>query len=213
VGIPDFSPLSNDQFLVIFEGVLFWALFFFLPETQFPRVAQASSPQAASIRSPSNEDRPEFAKQNESTSLDEAHIAVPTKKTFTQQLSPWSGINPNGQKTNYFWLFCRQWPLIFYPAVAFSTLAFGLSVSDTLLIVNTAALTFEYPPYNMSAGIFSLAHLPLMIGAAIGAAYAGFGIDLYAKSRSRKNNGIFEPESRLVLLIAPALIVPAGLFM
>jgi hypothetical protein len=181
-----------------------------LPETQFPRVAQAPSPQAAS---PSTEDRSEFDKQNEFISLDEAHIAVPTKKTFVQQLSPWSGINPNGQKTNYFWLFCRQWPLIFYPAVAFSTLVFGLSVSDTLLIVNTSALTFEYPPYNMSAGIFSLAHLPLMIGAAIGAAYAGFGIDLYAKYRSTKNNGIFEPESRLVLLTAPALIVPAGLFM
>jgi len=37
--------------------------------------------------------------------------------------------------------------------------------------------------------------------------------DVYAKYAARRNSGRFSPESRLVLLIIPALIGPAGLLM
>lgn len=35
-------------------------------------------------------------------------------------------------------------------------------------------------------------------------------MDLWSDFRTRKNNGVFEPETRLALLIFPAILVPAG---
>ena len=37
--------------------------------------------------------------------------------------------------------------------------------------------------------------------------------DVYVRHYARRHNGIFSPESRLVLLTIPALLVPAGLLM
>ena len=35
-------------------------------------------------------------------------------------------------------------------------------------------------------------------------------MDRYSDWRARKNGGVFEPETRLFLLIIPAVVVPAG---
>jgi len=197
--------------MTIVSGVVFLALFFFLPETQYPRTSTAQAP---FLQSSSSEDQSEPPKQKDETTVEEnLPVAIPAKKTYLQQLKPWSGINPNGQKASFFSLFIRSWPLVFYPAVAFSTLVFGLAVSDILIAVGTSASVFQGPPYNMSPGIQSLIFLFLMGGALIGAAFGGKGTDIYAKYRSSKNDGVFEPESRLVLLIGPLLIVPSGLLM
>jgi len=52
-----------------------------------------------------------------------------------------------------------------------------------------------------------------MIGATIGAYAGGDLSDKYAAWHAKKNGGIFEPEFRLVPLVLPLLIVPAGLLM
>jgi len=150
----------------------------------------------------------------DSTSVEEATLAaIPAKKSYLQELRPWSGINPNGQKANFLFLFIRSWPLIFYPAIAYSTYIFGLVVSAILITVTQSPAIFQAPPYNFTPGIQSLQHIPMIIGSGLGCAWGGIGTDIVAKYRSSKNNGIFEPESRLILLIAPLFVVPAGLLM
>lgn len=49
-----------------------------------------------------------------------------------------------------------------------------------------------------------------LIGNVIGAFLGGYVVDKYSIWRSKKNGGVFQPETRLHLLIIPALIVPAG---
>lgn len=199
------------KMMTIISGVIFLAIFFFLPETQYPR---ASAAQAPSLTSPSVENQSETSHPKDVSSIEENPPApVPAKKTYLQELKPWSGLNPNGQKAGFISLFLRSWPLILYPAVAYSTLVFGLAVSGLLIAVSTAATVFQSPPYNMSPGIQSLIFLAMLIGAAIGSAYGGIGTDVVARFWSRKNSGIFEPETRLILLIAPLFLVPAGLLM
>jgi MFS family permease len=55
-----------------------------------------------------------------------------------------------------------------------------------------------------------LINIPALLGNLLGSVTGGWLVDRYSDWRARKNNGVFKPESRLVLLIIPALIVPAG---
>ena len=136
------------------------------------------------------------------------------KKSFIQELNPWSGIDPGIEKGNSFLFLCvRPWPLVFYPAVIYSFLVFSFNLACLLIVVNTAAPIFQSPPYNMSPGVESLIFLPGVIGAAIGAYTGGALTDRFIKWHTQKNDGIFEPEARLVALIFPLFIVPAGVLM
>jgi len=209
------------QFMTISLSVALVLLFFFVPETQYPRAAQAASLQASA-----SEDRAESANETNSkhepakyetskhvSSVEESQVVVPAPKSYLQQLNPWSGTHPNGEKASFLYLFLRPWPLVFYPAVAYSTYIFGLAISAIQITVTQSPAVFEAPPYNFTPGIQSLQHVPMMIGAAIGSVYGGLGTDILARYITKKNNGIFEPESRLPLLIGPLFIVPAGLLM
>jgi MFS family permease len=81
------------------------------------------------------------------------------------------------------------------------------------MVVNTAASVFQAPPYNMTPGIQSLIFVPGILGAALGAYMGGALTDKFIEYRTKNNNGIFEPETRLVALIFPLFIVPAGVLM
>ena len=52
-----------------------------------------------------------------------------------------------------------------------------------------------------------------IVGNIVGAFVGGRLTDIYARGCARSNDGKFVPESRLVLLVIPALIGPAGLLM
>ena len=100
-----------------------------------------------------------------------------------------------------------------YPAVIYSFLTFSFNLAGILAIGNTAAFVFQSPPYNMSPGIQSLIFVPGLIGCTLGTIWGGALTDRYTQWKTRKNNGIFEPEPRLVSLILPLLIVPGGILM
>ena len=51
------------------------------------------------------------------------------------------------------------------------------------------------------------------MGNLVGAYVGGHVTDVYVKWHAKHHEGIFSPESRLVMLIVPALFVPAGLLM
>lgn len=52
-----------------------------------------------------------------------------------------------------------------------------------------------------------------LVGNFIGAIFGGKLTDIYARRHARNNGGKFLPESRLVLLIVPAILGPCGLLM
>ena len=99
-----------------------------------------------------------------------------------------------------------------FPATIFSFLTFASTLGWYLCIASTYAVVFQSPPYNMSTGVSGLINIPATIGALIGA-YCGRLTDLYGERQARKNDGVFEPETRLVALVVPFFVVPAGLLM
>ena len=52
-----------------------------------------------------------------------------------------------------------------------------------------------------------------VVGNLIGAIAGGWLTDIWAERQARRNNGVFEPESRLTLLVFPTIIAFAGLLM
>ena len=103
--------------------------------------------------------------------------------------------------------------MVVYPAVIYSFLVFAFTLACALGVLNTAAAVFQSPPYNMSPGVQSLINIPLTIGIVLGSYCGGELTDRYLEWRVKKNNGIFEPEFRLVTLVLPFFIVPAGVLM
>jgi hypothetical protein len=191
--------------------VTFFFMLFFLPETQYYR---PTSEGAASLRSSSTEDQTTKGEQklHETVTVDESPVSPP-RKTFAQDLSLFSGFNPGGHKENFIILFLRPFPLTIIPAIIYPTLVLGAGVSILLCLLDTAASVFQAPPYLFSPGIQSLMYLPNLVGGMLGCLWGGCGTDLYCKYRASKNNGVFEPENRLVMAIFPGLVTAAGTLM
>jgi hypothetical protein len=129
------------------------------------------------------------------------------KKTWKQELSLWSGVPKD---TNLLKLFIRPIPLIVYPAVILSFLGFAVSLAWVVAINILNPFVLQAPPYSWKPDINGLINITGLIGNVIGAWLGGWVVDRYSDWRSKKNNGVFQPETRLHLMIIPTLIVPAG---
>ena len=135
---------------------------------------------------------------------------VPVEKTYLKQLNPYSPID---RTKNYFLLLLKPIPIILYPAVVFSFLTFASTLGFLIAALTTCASVFQSEPYNFTPAMNGLINIPSFIGNLLGS-YCGGGLtDKIAERQARKNNGIFEPETRLVALVIPFILVPAGLLM
>jgi hypothetical protein len=183
-------------------------IFFFFPETQYFRTYSPEGNVVTSVgeKTVSAE---EEEKATSATHLSEESSARP-KKSYLQELKPWSKINPN---TGFLKLLLRPWPLIVYPALIYSFLTYAAILGSGTGIINTNATIYQNAPYHMTPGINSLIKIPTFIGVTLGSYFGGALTDRYVAWRARRNNGIFEPETRLEALVLPVFIVPAGLIM
>lgn len=191
---------------------------FFCPETRYDRtkIPSGPSPTSASSPSPSRSESDEEAatgaveKASEIHTMEmpvqPAHDQIP-KKTWRQNMSLWSG---TPKDTNLLKLFIRPLPLIVYPAVILSFLGFAVSLAWVVAINVLNPFVLQAPPYNWKPDINGLINIAGLIGNVLGAWLGGWVVDKYSDWRSKKNGGVFQPETRLHLLIIPALIVPAG---
>ena len=175
-------------------------MFFLFPESQYrPPLASSS---VDSKYEPSTD---------KSITVEVGEQLTPPRKSYLQQLNPWSGINPgSSDNPSFFFLLIRPWPLAVYPAVMYSFLVFSFNLACLLCVVNTAPVVFQSPPYNFSPGVQSLIFLASFVGAGFGAFSGGALTDWIVRWQTKRNNGIFEPESRLIALVLPLFLVPAG---
>src|SRR5947207_6022985 len=133
-------------------------VFFFFPETQYRRPVLSISDLPTDSGAESTNEK--FNLQTIESGEQPASLARP-KKSYLQQLSLFSGINP-GQTTNpsfLFHLICA-WPLTLYPAGIYAFLVFAFNLVCILFVVSTAPVIVQSPPYNFSLGIQSLMSLP-----------------------------------------------------
>jgi hypothetical protein len=170
------------------------------PETQYYRTYDAGI-------------QPEMAEPTSKNTDENGTIStdiLTKKKSFLQELSIIPKLNPDA---SYIHLLLRPFPLIVYPAIFFAFLAFSTTLAWVVCYVDTAASVYQAPPYLMNIGVSGLYNVPAIIGIIIGSYVGGALTDLIAERMARRNNGVFEPESRLIALIIPFFLEPVGLIM
>ena len=196
------------------------AVLLFCPETRYFRSklnnvsADLTTGPADLSRAHSDDMAPtEETKEAATTKFKQVADSLPSrqdqipKKTWLQEKSLWSG---TPKDTNLLKLFVRPLPLIVYPAVILSFLGFAVSLAWVVAINILNPFVLQAPPYDWKPDINGLINITGFIGNVLGAWLGGWVVDRYSDWRSKKNNGVFQPETRLHLLIIPALIVPAG---
>lgn len=198
----------------ILTFINFLVVVFFVPETRYDRsgLLRVSTPASA----PSLDDQnaaPNLEKtlttKSEAAEVSPERDSVPQVpvKTWRQELSLHSGRPKN---TNLLKLFIRPLPLIVYPAVILSFLGYAVSLAWVVAINILNPFVLQAPPYSWRPDVNGLINIPALIGNLVGSWLGGWVVDRYSDWRSKKNGGIFQPETRLHLLFIPALIVPAG---
>ena len=101
--------------------------------------------------------------------------------------------------------------LVGFPAVSFTALVWGTFLSWFSVIVTTQSSYLSYAPYEYNSSQIGLFNLPPFIGGLFGAVLGGPMNDWYILWRAKRNNGTFEPETRLHLCIPAILATPLGI--
>jgi hypothetical protein len=181
--------------------VNFLVVVFLCPETRFDRARHGLAEPLTPSRTASDENtlektisNPDQPVHRSSDTSDTTPLDTVPKKLWAQQLE----------------LFLRPWPLIVYPEVIFSTLATAFALAWVVGINILNSFVLQAPPYSWSPAVNGLINIPGFLGNICGALVGGPLVDWYSDRHASKNGGVFHPESRLTLLIFPAVMVPAG---
>ncbi|KIH93673.1 MFS transporter [Sporothrix brasiliensis 5110] len=134
---------------------------------------------------------------------------VPEKVSYVKSLALF-----NGRKTdeNFFKLFLRPFPLFLQPAFLWASLTQGTLIGWTVFIGVVMAEFFLGYPLWWDEVKTGYAYTGAFVGAICGFLIAGLLADWSAKKLTRMNNGIYEPEFRLVLVIPQLVFGVMGLY-
>ncbi|GAB1194358.1 hypothetical protein APSETT444_003603 [Aspergillus pseudonomiae] len=181
-------------------------LFFGLEETLYPRsyhTHQAGLRRTGTAETPSEKD----SKPTESGYVGNA---IKMKSYWqTHPLHSW-GVNPNSAWRD---LFLRPYQLAFFPPVLWAGVFTGISICWWAAIFTTESQFFTGPPYLWSGEKVGLTNAAALLGSILGTVFAGNVSDWFIIVVARRNNGIREPEHRLVLLVVTAVVTSGGLVM
>jgi MFS family permease len=174
----------------------------------------------AAIRTTSN-DSGDMTKEASTESIDRAAISSTTQqphaypapaaahqKLITRKsLALFSGRH---DQTNFFQLALRPLPLFFQPAFLWCSMIQGAMIAWVAMIgVSLALFTIQIGFTEVETGYM---YAGAFIGAILAFGLAGLVSDAGARYMTRRNNGVFEPEFRMILVIPMILFGIGGLF-
>lgn len=130
-------------------------------------------------------------------------------KSFKQTLKPWNG---RLRHENWFLVALRPFILFAYPAILWSTLVYSLSIGWLIVLSESVSTVYRNKEtYNFSSLGTGLVYISPFIGGILGTAVAGKVSDIIVRFMSRRNDGIYEPEFRLVMAVPVAISTCIGL--
>lgn len=97
-----------------------------------------------------------------------------------------------------------------YPIVEFAAFVVSWTASAFLVVNLSQTQAFAAPPYNFSTQTIGLFNLSVLVGGLIGLFSCGPLSDWVAAYLTKKNNGVREPEMRLVAMIPYVIIMIIG---
>jgi MFS family permease len=133
----------------------------------------------------------------------------PTKRSFAQSLRPF-----NGRYTDegFIQLLVRPFMLFAHPAILWAMFIQGAMIGWTVFIGIILAAIFLGPPLFWDEVETGYAYTGAFIGAVVGFVIAGGLADWSARFMTRRNNGVYEPEFRILLVIPQLIFGCAGLY-
>ncbi|KGQ06374.1 putative MFS-type transporter [Beauveria bassiana D1-5] len=206
----------------LFSAASFLFLFFFMEETNYSRgsvgvVYNTADEEAAAVSSPvkSAAEMETAGYADNISGAGSIYTQYPPEKTFVQKLALFSA-GRNGDKKQPFLMHRRAWQALRYlswPTVFYSGFAYGTYLIWFNIFNATASVILSGPPYHFQPSIVGLSYLSCIVGVIVGAAYTGVFSDWFVIRMARRNGGVYEPEQRLWLFSATAILVPAGLIL
>jgi hypothetical protein len=183
-----------------FAMALFVFAFFVVEETAYKRSNIPSPPASSSLDHEKNID----------TSHEEVAAPLPLRKTFTQTLKVFQGIDHDQE----FWVMIpRSFTYFLVPQVLWVITSFGLYIGLGALAFNyTFPLKITAPPYSWSQTNSGLITIASLIGFVIAIPFLPSS-DRLAARLTKKNNGIREAEMRLGVILPAMVIAPAGIIL
>lgn len=139
-------------------------------------------------------------------------ILPPPRKSYVQKLRPWSSSSASLIDMAYH----SYQPLLVLttvPAVLYAALLYGLVTAAFQVTITLVATYMPAPPYNFTAAQIGLMSLPPFIGTTVGAALSAPFSDRIILWLARRNQGVYEPEMRLWLMLVFAPLFPAGIIL
>ena len=192
-------------------------LFFFVPETQYNRdrrynIDELADEKLADLaqvekRHAMQLDAVELEKSTTVSSNTSQHRPR-AKKTFTQELAVFTGTYSDD---NFLQLVIAPFAVCTNLAVLWVVVVSGTVVATYVAQAYVLAQIFSLPPYNLTASGVGYLSMGPFVGGVLGTLIFGSICDPAIKWCARKNNGIYEPEYRLLPMLA-GLLAGAGLF-
>jgi hypothetical protein len=130
-------------------------------------------------------------------------------KTYWQGLRPYSGRLCHDK-----WLRVATRPFILfaYPAILWSAVVYSLSIGWLIVLSESISTIYKSSDtYNFTSLQAGLVYLSPFIGGILGTAAAGKLSDVIVRFMARRNDGVYEPEFRLVMAIPVAIATTLGL--
>jgi MFS family permease len=130
-------------------------------------------------------------------------------KSYIQTLKPWNG---RLAKDKWIHVMIRPFILYAYPAVLWSSMVYALAVGWLIVLSESVAHIYrDSDSYNFTALQVGLVYISPFVGGILGTAVAGKISDIVVRFMARKNDGVYEPEYRLVMAIPIAITTTIGL--
>ena len=188
--------------IAIFAAAMLPLVVLFVPETTFVRDAALNMDLATSTMN-STEDKPTTIASDGSTSH------APPALFSRENLRLF-----NGRHTAepFLPLLLRPFPLFLHPGILWACLIQGTMIGWTVLIGVVLAAVLLLPPLLFNEVETGYMYTGAFIGALLGFALSGLLADSVPRWMTKRNNGVYEPEFRLVLVIPQLIFGCAGLY-
>ncbi|KAF2850606.1 MFS general substrate transporter [Plenodomus tracheiphilus IPT5] len=166
-------------------------------------------PQSAGLSSPTAVSEADADHISESFSIQYTdHYRDAPPKSYRQSLRPWNG---RLVKDKWFRVMIRPFILFAYPAVLWSSMVYALAVGWLIVLSESVAHIYEDTSYNFTPLQVGLVYISPFVGGVIGTAVAGKVSDLVVRYMARKNDGVYEPEFRLIMVLPITISTVIGL--
>ncbi|KAH7161906.1 major facilitator superfamily domain-containing protein, partial [Dactylonectria macrodidyma] len=199
----------NLYIYLIFSVIVLLLMFFFAPETTYERRTQDVTPPHPN--SPQIQDEKVQVGHEERVQETSLAVSVHVKRTYSSSLAIFTGTYTKPSRALH--MLCRLFLVLLNPVTWFllatqaAITAFWVAVSYTL------AQIYSPPPYLLDASQVGFMFAGPLVGAVVGCAFMVWADDTVAIWISRRNNGKYEPEFRLPLLIIALVMAPVGFFL